>query len=120
MTPPVLYGIPNCDSVKRSRGWFEDRGIEHLFHDFKRGGVPIERMDRWMAELGWEALLNRHGTTWRKLDDATKASVTDAPSARAVMIAHPSLIRRPVVEWPTGEVTVGFTHESFKQHTREG
>jgi Spx/MgsR family transcriptional regulator len=119
MTRPILYGIPNCDTVKRARAWLEDRGIEHSFHDFKKDGVPAERMDRWIATLGWEALLNRQGTTWRKLDDASKAAVTSAPAARAVMMAHSSLIRRPVVEWPSGDITIGFTHDSFKQHTRE-
>jgi Spx/MgsR family transcriptional regulator len=119
MTRPTLYGIPNCDTVKRARAWLEDRGVEHAFHDFKKGGVPAERMDRWIAELGWEALLNRQGTTWRKLDDEAKAAVIDAASARAAMTAHSSLIRRPIVEWPSGEITIGFTHDSFKQHTRE-
>ncbi|MBW8832661.1 MAG: ArsC family reductase [Burkholderiales bacterium] len=116
MTMPILYGIPNCDSVKRARAWLDDRGIEHRFHDFKKNGVPIERMEVWFKHLGWEALLNRQGTTWRKLDDAIKAGVTDAPSAREAMAGHSSLIRRPVVEWPDGTVTVGFTTETFKQH----
>jgi arsenate reductase len=119
MTGPVLYGIPNCDTVKRARGWLEDRGIEHRFHDFKRAGVPVDKMARWAITLGWASLLNRQGTTWRKLDEDTKASVADAASACAVMAAHPSLIRRPIVEWPGGEVTVGFTHDIFKRHTRE-
>lgn len=119
MTRPVLYGITNCDTVKRSRAWLEDRGVEHRFHDFKKGGVPPEGIERWIERLGWEALLNRQGTTWRKLDDASKAAVVDAASARAAMLAHPSLIRRPVVEWPDGEITVGFTHDGFKAHTRD-
>jgi Spx/MgsR family transcriptional regulator len=119
MNQPVLYGIPNCDTVKRARAWLEDRGVEHRFHDFKRSGVPPERMERWISQLGWEALLNRQGTTWRKLDDDVKASVTNAASAAEAMLSHASLIRRPVIEWPSGEVTIGFTHESFKQHTRE-
>ena len=116
-TMPVLHGVSNCDTVKRARDWLQDRGYEHHFHDFKRNGVPPDALDRWLAELGWEALLNRQGTTWRKLDPAVKAGVTDVPSARSVMLAHPSIIRRPVVEWPGGEVTVGFTTELFKQHT---
>lgn len=119
MTVPILYGIPNCDSVKRARAWLEDRGIAHRFHDFKKNGVPSDRMDAWIQRLGWEALLNRQGTTWRKLDDATKASVTDARSAKSVMVAHASLIKRPVVEWPDGTITVGFTTETFKQHPVE-
>ena len=119
MTRLTLYGIPNCDTVKRARAWLEDRGVEFDFHDFKRAGVPPEQLDRWIERLGWEALLNRQGTTWRKLDEATKTSVTDAASARATMLSHASLIRRPVVEWPNGDLSVGFTLESFKQHTRE-
>ena len=119
MTGPILYGITNCDTVKRARAWLEDRGIEHSFHDYKKAGVPLDRMEQWIDRLGWEALLNRQGTTWRKLDDATKASVTNADAATAAMMAHSSLIRRPIVEWPSGDITVGFTHDSFKQHTRE-
>jgi Spx/MgsR family transcriptional regulator len=119
MTRPVLYGISNCDTVKRARAWLEDRGVQHAFHDFKKAGVPGERMDHWIVALGWEALLNRQGTTWRKLPDAEKAAVVDAASARAAMMAHASLIRRPIVEWPSGDITIGFTHDSFKQHTRD-
>jgi Spx/MgsR family transcriptional regulator len=119
MARPVLFGIPNCDTVKRARAWLEDRGVAHDFHDFKKGGVPADHMDRWIAQFGWEALLNRQGTTWRKLDDASKTAVTDARAARAVMVAHTSLIRRPVVEWPNGDITIGFTHDGFKEHTRD-
>ncbi len=114
---PVLHGIPNCDTVKRARAWLEDRGFEHRFHDFKKSGVPDTGIDRWIDQLGWEALLNRQGTTWRKLPEAEKQTIVDAASARAAMLAHASLIRRPVVEWPNGEVTVGFTTELFKQQT---
>ena len=116
---PLLYGIPNCDTVKRARAWLEDRGVEHRFHDFKKNGVPTQNLTHWIEEKGWEALLNRHGTTWRKLDEATKASVVDAASAIDALTAHASLIRRPVVEWPNGDITVGFTHDSFKEHTRD-
>ena len=76
-------------------------------------------METWFEQVGWEALLNRQGTTWRKLDDSIKSGVTDARSAREAMVAHSSLIRRPVVEWPDGTVTVGFTTETFKQHPVE-
>ena len=104
----TLYGIPNCDTVKRARAWLVERGVAHEFHDFKKAGVPEARLDAWLAALGWETLLNRQGTTWRKLPDATREAVIDAASARAVMLAHPSAIKRPVVEWPDGRVTVGF------------
>ena len=117
MDLPILYGVSNCDTCKRARAWLEDRAFEHRFHDFKKDGLPSAALDRWLKALGWEALLNRQGTTWRKLDDAAKSVVTDTPSARAAMLAHASLIRRPVVEWPNGEITVGYSTDMFKQRT---
>ncbi len=104
----TLYGIPNCDTVKRARAWLTSRGTQHSFHDFKRQGVPPDRLNAWMAAQGWERLLNRQGTTWRKLDDPVKQTVVDAASVRALMLAQPSVIKRPVVEWGDGAVTVGF------------
>jgi arsenate reductase (glutaredoxin) len=104
----TLYGIPNCDTVKKARAWLTDHGVTHQFHDFKKQGVPAPQLDHWLKTAGWEKLLNRQGTTWRKLDDATKAAVTDAKSARALMLAQPSVIKRPVVEWSASTVTVGF------------
>lgn len=108
MTTLTLYGIPNCDTVKRARGWLEEHDIPYRFHDFKKAGVPDARVDAWLRAVGWEALVNRKGTTWRKLDDATRAAVVDAASARALMQAQPSVIKRPVVEWADGGITVGF------------
>jgi Spx/MgsR family transcriptional regulator len=105
---PVLYGIPNCDTVKRARAWFAAQGLAPRFHDFKKQGVPEPELARWIARLGWEALLNRQGTTWRKLDDAVRSSVTDAASAAALMRTQPSVIRRPVVDWGPDRLTVGF------------
>lgn len=105
----TLYGIPNCDTVKRARTWLDEHGIVYRFHDFKKQGVPEAELDRWLVSPGWEALVNRRGTTWRKLDDATRAAVTDTASARAVLIANPSLIKRPVVDWDGADtVTTGF------------
>ncbi|HSI59085.1 MAG TPA: ArsC family reductase [Ideonella sp.] len=108
-----LYGIPNCDTVKRARTWLAEHGRPHEFHDFKKQGVPPERLAAWVQALGWEPLLNRKGTTWRKLDPATQAAATDAPSAQALMLAQPSVIKRPVVEWGGGAVTVGFAPEHW-------
>ncbi len=105
---PVLYGIPNCDSVKRARAWLSENGTAFTFHDFKKQGVPPARLDAWIVALGWEPLVNRKGTTWRGLDEDLRAGVADAGSARALMLAHPSVIKRPVIEWPAGSVTVGF------------
>ncbi|WP_088280547.1 ArsC family reductase [Ideonella sp. A 288] len=113
MTPTTLYGIPNCDTVKRARAWLGAQGVAHDFHDFKKAGVPPQRLDAWLAAAGWERVLNRKGTTWRKLDEATRAAVIDAASARALMLAQSSVIKRPVVEWAGGAITVGFDEAEF-------
>ena len=107
-TGPVLYGIPNCDSVRRARAWLQAQGVTHAFHDFRKSGLPPARLDAWIAAAGWEALVNRQGLTWRKLDAAARERVVDAASARALMLAAPSLVKRPVAEWPGGEISVGF------------
>ncbi|MDE2419192.1 MAG: ArsC family reductase [Burkholderiales bacterium] len=111
----TLYGIPNCDTVKKARTWLTDRGVDFQFHDFKKQGVPQPQIDTWLAAAGWETLINRKGTAWRGLDEATKATVVDAVSARAVALVSPSVIKRPVVEWADGSITVGFTPERFAQ-----
>jgi Spx/MgsR family transcriptional regulator len=108
-----LYGIANCSTVKRARAWLEDEGVAAQFHDFKREGLPAQRLDGWLAALGWERLLNRQGTTWRRLDDAAKARVSDTASARALMLSMPSVIRRPVVQWADGTLTVGFDADDW-------
>ncbi|MCW5649157.1 MAG: ArsC family reductase [Ramlibacter sp.] len=109
MNPPpiTLYGIPNCDTVKKARAWLDTQGTAYQFHDFKKQGVPADRLADWTREAGWETLVNRKGTTWRKLEPAVQAGVHDAATAQALMVAQPSVIKRPVVEWP-GRVTVGF------------
>jgi len=114
----TLYGIPNCDTVKRARAWLTEQGLAHQFHDFKEAGVPPDRLDAWLAGPGWQTLLNRQGTTWRKLDAATQAAVVDAASARALLIAHSSLIKRPVADWPDDSSTVGF--DSLQVKARQG
>ena len=104
----TLYGIPNCDTVKKARAWLQANGIDAQFVDFKKGGVPPQRLDAWLASAGWESLLNRKGTTWRKLGDDVREAVVDAASARTLMLDQPSVIKRPVVEWDGGDITVGF------------
>ncbi len=111
----TLYGIPNCDTVKKARAWLSEHGVEHAFHDFKKLGVPQPQVDHWLRTVGWETLINRKGTAWRGLDDATKATVIDAASARSVALAWPSVIKRPVVQWADGTVTVGFSPERFTE-----
>ncbi len=109
----TLYGIPNCDTVKKARTWLTDHGVDYNFHDFKKQGVPEDHLDAWLRDVGWETVVNRKGTMWRNLDDAVKATVVDAASARAVVLTAPSVVKRPLVEWADGKVTVGFTEAAF-------
>ncbi len=109
----TLYGIPNCDTVKKARAWLSEHGSDYAFHDFKKQGVPPDALDQWLASVGWETLINRKGTMWRKLDDATREAVVDAGSARALALQCPSVIKRPVVQWNDGAVTVGFSPAAF-------
>lgn len=106
-----IHGIPNCDTVKKARTWLQEHGLNAEFHDFKKQGLSPEMVDRWLATQDWTVLINRKGTTWRGLDATTKAAVYDAASAKALALATPSVIKRPVVEWDSthgGGVTVGF------------
>jgi Spx/MgsR family transcriptional regulator len=104
----IVYGITNCDTVKRARAWLAEQGVAHTFHDFKKSGVPPQRLEAWVAAAGWDTVLNRKGNTWRRLDDARRNAVTGEEPAQALMLAEPSVIKRPVVEWPDGRITVGF------------
>ena len=103
----TVYGIPNCDTVKAAGAWLHTHGIAHDFHDYKKHGVPQPQLHAWIASVGWTALVNRRGTTWRQLDAAQQAALCDAASAHALMCAHPSLIRRPVLAH-AGGLLVGF------------
>ena len=111
-----VYGIPNCDTVKKARTWLDQAGLAYEFHDYKKAGVPADQLPRWLAELGWERVVNRAGTTWRKLDEARKAAVVDAASAQALCLAEPSVIKRPIVEWADGRLSLGFSAELFEAH----
>lgn len=93
----ALYGIANCDTVKKARAWLAAHELAYTFHDYKKSGVPAELLAQWTTALGWERLLNRQGSTWRKLTPEQQAAVNDDASARALMIAFPSVIRRPLV-----------------------
>jgi Spx/MgsR family transcriptional regulator len=109
----TLYGIVNCDTVKQARGWLDQHDAAYAFVDLKKPDFTAQALDRWIAALGWEALVNRSGMTWRKLDEAERARVVDAASARALMLAQPTVIKRPVVEWPDGNITAGFRPDEF-------
>ena len=93
----TVYGIPNCGSVTKARMWLAEHGVDYVFHDFKKQGVPPKAVDLWLQHVSWDVLVNRKGTTWRKLDPVLQASVKDSDSARVVMLAHASVIKRPVV-----------------------
>ncbi|GGC24219.1 arsenate reductase [Novosphingobium marinum] len=112
MTEIHLYGIPNCDTVRKARKWLDGRGVGYVFHDFRKEGVDAEKLRGWAATVGWELLLNRRGTTWRKLPDDAKADVDEA-RAIELMAEHPSMIKRPVVEHPGG-VLVGFDEAAWE------
>ena len=114
MTTPFVYGIPNCDTVRRARAWLTAQGVAHRFIDFKKLGMPATRLDVWLQTLDWQSLVNRQGSSWRKLPAADQAAVTGSSSARALMLAHPSVVKRPVVEWPDGRVTVGFVADEWR------
>ena len=109
----ILYGIPNCDTVKKARDWLTGHGVEYQFHDFKKQGVPPEQLARWAQAAGWETLLNRKGTTWRKLDEAAQAGAKDSAGAQALMLASPSVIKRPVLDWGKA-ITVGFNASDWE------
>jgi arsenate reductase len=107
----TLYGIPNCDTVKRARGWLDEQGVAFAFHDYKKAGIDSARLRTWIDAVGWEPLLNRAGTTFRKLADSDKADL-DAEKAAALMLAQPAMIKRPVVEYPGG-LLVGFKPQDW-------
>jgi arsenate reductase (glutaredoxin) len=108
---PTMYGIKNCDTVAKARKWLEDRGHAYVFHDYKTAGIDRPRLEGWVAELGWEVLLNRAGTTFRKLDAADKQDL-DADKAIALMLAQPSMIKRPVLDLGERRL-VGFKPELY-------
>jgi Spx/MgsR family transcriptional regulator len=112
----TLYGIANCDTVKKSRAWLSAQNLDYQFHDFKKQGLPAPLLDTWITALGWQPLLNTRGNTWHRLDEATRAATTDAASARALMLEQPSIVKRPVVQWADGRLTVGFSETSWREH----
>ncbi|HMM73223.1 MAG TPA: ArsC family reductase [Rhodocyclaceae bacterium] len=108
----TLYGIKNCGTVKKARAWLEERGIEYAFHDYKVAGVDRDCLANWCREFGWEHVLNRSGTSFRKLPDADKTAL-DAERARALMLVQPSLIKRPILDLG-GDRLLGFDAERYR------
>ncbi|CAG4991702.1 Protein YffB [Dyadobacter sp. CECT 9275] len=112
----VLYGIPNCNTVKKARTWLDERGVQYTFHDYKKKGISSDKLNAWFQQLPWERLVNQAGTTWKALSDEEKASVKDQESAAALMQNKTSVIKRPLIEDTTGKViTLGFSEKEFEE-----
>jgi arsenate reductase (glutaredoxin) len=113
----TIYGIKNCDTMKKARGWLDKHKVDYAFHDYKAAGIERERLERWAKKVGWETLLNRAGTTFKKLPDKDKDGVTEA-KAIALMLKQPSMIKRPVLELSAGKLLVGFKPEQYAATVR--
>jgi len=109
----TVYGIPNCNSVKKARGWLDEQGLAYRFHDFKKSGVPEERLEAWLAHFGWETVINRRGTTWRRLP-AEEREAMDTGRARKAALSNPSLIKRPVIE-TDDQLLIGFDADQWQE-----
>jgi arsenate reductase len=109
----TLYGIPNCDTMKKARAWLDRHGIDYAFHDYRRAGIEKDRLERWARKAGWETLINRTGLTFRKLPDKDKQGLT-GKKAIALMLGQPSMIKRPVLELSGGRLLVGFRPDDYR------
>ena len=109
----TIYGIKNCDTMKKARAWLEKHDVDYAFHDYKTAGIEREHLEQWCKKAGWEILLNRAGTMFRKLPESEKANL-DARKAVQLMLAQPSMIKRPVLELGGGKLLVGFTPENYR------
>ena len=115
----VMYGIKNCDTIKKARRWLEANHIEYRFHDYRADGLDAEFLHNAINELGWEALLNTRGTTWRKLDESLRASIVDADSAAKLMREMPAIIKRPLLCAPGQPMLLGFSELTYKKLVNE-
>ena len=111
---PIIYGIRNCDTMKKARAWLDSHGVEYTFHDYKSVGIERAKLERWAKKVGWETLLNRAGMTFRKLPEKDRNGVTEA-KAIALMLKQPSMIKRPVLELDGGKMLVGFRPEQYRE-----
>ena len=114
--PIIIYGIKNCDTMKKARAWLEQRGVAYAFHDYKTAGIERERLERWEKKVGWETLLNRAGTTFRKLSDADKEGLNEK-KALALMAEQPSMIKRPVLDLGKKRL-VGFKPDIYAKEVK--
>jgi arsenate reductase len=110
----ILYGIPNCDQVRKARAWLATHAVPHVFHDFKKDGIDRVMIASWLIHQPWDVLLNRRGTTWRALDEARKSTVADGDAAAALMLENSSVVKRPVLVHKN-TVHVGFSEKLYQQ-----
>jgi len=116
----TLYGIKNCDTVKKARRWLDEQQVAYRFHDYRVDGLTAEMLHTFIARQGYEALLNTRGTTWRKLSDEERGAVTDADSALQLMLAHPATIKRPLLTGPDGISLLGFDAGRYQHVISQG
>ena len=110
----TIYGIKNCDTMKKARTWLEDRGMKYDFHDYKASGIEAAKLKSWAGQVGWDVLLNKAGTTFKKLPDAAKEGITEAKAIK-LMAEQPSMIKRPVLDLGNGKLLVGFKPEIYEK-----
>jgi len=118
MEPIIIYGIPNCDTIKKTLNWFKLHKLPYRFHDYRKEGITTEQLKQWSALLGWETLLNTRGTTWRKLEPAVQSATNNATAAIRLMKEHNSLIRRPIIEQGK-QLFAGFNEEELLAHFKK-
>jgi arsenate reductase len=112
----TVYGIPNCNTVKKARTWLDENGIAYNFHDYKKKGITAEKLQNWLTVFPWEKLVNKAGTTWKGLSDEEKAAVKDNESAIGLMVEKTSVIKRPLIEDPAGKaISLGFSEKEFEE-----
>lgn len=110
-----LYGIKNCDTIKKARRWLEEQGVAYQFHDYRVDGLSEQQLRSFVERLGWEPLLNTRGTTWRKLDDAQRNACDNADAAIALMLAQPAMVKRPLLDDGKGHALLGFSADGYQQ-----
>ncbi|ALV91445.1 MULTISPECIES: ArsC family reductase [Pantoea] len=115
----TMYGIKNCDTIKKARRFLEQQGVAFRFHDYRADGLEASQLQAFIDKLGYEALLNTRGTTWRKLPEAEREAVNNAASAAALMLAQPSIIKRPLLCAPDGSMLLGFNEENYQTFIQE-
>lgn len=113
-SPYIMYGIKNCDTIKKARRYLDDNGVSYQFHDYRVDGISDELLSDFIAQLGWEVLINKRGTTWRKLTDEQKVSVTDDTSAKIILLTEPAIIKRPVLVSSDNRYIVGFSVDDYQ------